>query len=175
MQYGAAATLIAAVEDFLQGPDTLRDGGISTLPRIRELRAAYPETRCHQATSAPGIASNDIVIVNAPARPRARDIALLASLFTPIHRDACGAVPHDEAHWWHVARFRTAVVTDASQKGVRIRRYDRRLMATLAKAGARALTRLAVNGGNVREQYRRALPELSSRETWARLYKESGE
>jgi galactofuranosylgalactofuranosylrhamnosyl-N-acetylglucosaminyl-diphospho-decaprenol beta-1,5/1,6-galactofuranosyltransferase len=150
----------------------LRDGGVSALRRIRELRAAYPETRCHPATSAPGIASNDIVIVNATGRFSVRDIACL---FTPMHRHACGAVPHDEAHWWHVARFRTAVVTDASQKGVRIRRYDRRLETALAKAGTRALTRLAVTGGSVRDQYRRALPELSSRTAWARLYQEAGE
>jgi galactofuranosylgalactofuranosylrhamnosyl-N-acetylglucosaminyl-diphospho-decaprenol beta-1,5/1,6-galactofuranosyltransferase len=161
MQYGAAATLLQAVEDFLVGPEILADGGISALRRIRELRADYPETRTHPATEVPGIASNDIVITE----PSWRNLLALRLMVS--------AMPHKEARWWRVAALRTAVVTDASQQGVRVRTYDRAQLSRLARRGARLLTRFAREGVTVHERYRAALPQLSSRANWTRLFDES--
>ena len=45
MQYGLAATLIQAVDDFLDGPEVLRDGSAAAAAEIRRIRAAYPETQ----------------------------------------------------------------------------------------------------------------------------------
>ena len=66
--------------------------------------------------------------------------------------------------------FDTAVVTDPSQEGVRVRRFDRKLMFELARHGADVLWRLMREGEQVRDQYRAQLPELSSRATWTRLF-----
>jgi len=167
MQYGAAATLIAAVEDFLAGPETLRDGGTAALSRIRELRSRYPETRCRPATVIGGVP-----IADAADPPGPRDLLLRPVLAALLgrHRHASGAIPHAQAHWWHAAAFETAMVTDASQRGVRIRRYDRALLGALTLAGAKALARLAAEGPEAARRYRRALPELSSRSHWARLF-----
>ena len=71
---------------------------------------------------------------------------------------------------WHIALFETAVVTDASQEGVRVRKYDRERMFDLAKRGAKVINRLRKEGAAVQEQYKRAMPELTSRENWKRLY-----
>ena len=46
MQYGLSATLIKAVEDFLEGPGVLHDGGAAAMKEIREIR----ETREHQVS-----------------------------------------------------------------------------------------------------------------------------
>jgi len=86
------------------------------------------------------------------------------------HRHSLGAIPVDEASWWHVAQFNTAIVTDASQEGVRVRSYDRAKMFDLARRGAKVINRLRKEGPAVREQYKRAMPELTSRENWKRLY-----
>lgn len=174
MQYGLSHTLIKAIEDFLEGPEVLRDGGVAAMKEIRELRAQYPETKRHDATTVPGIASNDIGIINTAPRPTLQRLVLLKRVVDRLRgrsRFSLGAIPLDEAHWWHVGLFETAVVTDASQEGVRVRKYDRDRMFKLAKHGLRVINRLRKEGKAVQAQYRRALPELTSRENWKRLYK----
>ncbi|MFF5204986.1 glycosyltransferase [Streptosporangium sp. NPDC000396] len=170
MRYGLADTILRAVDDFLTGPGTLHDGGVTALREVQESRTAYPETVRHPAAAPPGIASHDLAVVNAGPRPCLAVLRRTLDRLLGRHRYALGAVPHDEAHWWHVALFETAVVTDASQQGVRIRRYDLRLMLTLAGRSVKTLLRLRREGAAVRKRYREALPELSSRENWTRLY-----
>jgi galactofuranosylgalactofuranosylrhamnosyl-N-acetylglucosaminyl-diphospho-decaprenol beta-1,5/1,6-galactofuranosyltransferase len=173
MQYGLSHTLIKAVEDFLEGPEILRDGGVAAMREIRELRARYPETKRHDATEIPGIASNDIGIINTAPRPSLQRAVLLKRMVDRLRgraRYSLGAIPIDEAHWWHVGLFETAVVTDASQEGVRVRKYDRDRMFQLGKHGLRVINRLRKEGRAAQEQYRRAMPELTSRENWKRLY-----
>jgi len=174
MQYGLSATLIKAVEDFLEGPEILRDGGVEAMKEIRRIRDAYPETKRHKATDVPGIASNDIGIINSSPRPSLQRVVLLRRILDRVlgrSRFGLGAVPIDEANWWHIAQFETAVVTDASQEGVRVRSYDKVKMFDLAKRGAKVVQRLRKEGAAVQEQYKRAMPELTSRENWKRLYK----
>ncbi|MDR7301846.1 glycosyltransferase [Haloactinomyces albus] len=173
MQYGLTATLIKAVEDFLAGPQILHDGGVAAMKEIREIRAQYPETKRHDATEVPGIASNDIEIINNAPRPALQRVILLKRIIDRLlgkHRFALGAVPNDEAHWWHVSLFETAVVTDASQEGVRVRSYDRQKMFELGKQAVKVLNRLRKEGPSVRAQYQRAMSELTTRENWTRLY-----
>ncbi|MQA08442.1 MAG: glycosyltransferase [Pseudonocardiaceae bacterium] len=173
MQYGLAATLIKAIEDFLAGPRILHDGGVHAMQEIRRIRAEYPETHRHPATDLPGIRSSDVAIINSAPRPSLQRAVLVKRLLYRLlgkHVHQLGAVPADEAHWWHVSLFNTAVVTDANQEGVRIRRYDRQLMFKLAKDGAAMINRLRKEAPAAQAAYRRALPELSSRDNWTRLY-----
>ncbi|GAA1952859.1 glycosyltransferase [Amycolatopsis minnesotensis] len=173
MQYGLSHTLIKAVEDFLEGPEILRDGGVDAMKAIKEIRDRYPETKRHDPTNVPGIASNDIGIINTAPRPSMQRLVLLKRIVDRAlgrTRFGLGAIPTDEAHWWHVALFDTAVVTDANQEGVRVRKYDRARMIGLAKHGVKVINRLRKEGAAVQEQYKRAMPELTSRENWKRLY-----
>ncbi|WP_329046955.1 glycosyltransferase [Amycolatopsis sp. NBC_01488] len=173
MQYGLSATLIKAVEDFLEGPQILRDGGVEAMQEIRRIRDQYPETKRHKATDVPGIASNDIGIINSAPPPSRTLVVLLKRLLdqtTGRHRFGLGAVPADEAHWWHTSLFSTVLVTDANQEGVRVRSYDRAKVVDLAKRGVRVIQRLRKEGAAVQERYQRAVPELTSRENWTRLY-----
>ncbi|WP_410658498.1 glycosyltransferase [Amycolatopsis sp. lyj-112] len=173
MQYGLSATLIKAVEDFLEGPEVLRDGGVAAMKEIRRIRDEYPETKRHKATDVPGIASNDIGIINSAPRPSMQRLVLIKRILDRVlgrSRHSLGAIPIDEAHWWHVATFDTAVVTDASQEGVRVRSYDRVKMFELARKGAKTIQRLRKEGAAVQEQYKRSMPELTSRDNWKRLY-----
>lgn len=80
------------------------------------------------------------------------------------------AIAWRDAYWWHVSRFGTAVVTDASQHGVRLRRLDRARLIALGRHGAKVLRRLRREGPAVRQRYRAAMPELTSRENWTRLF-----
>jgi galactofuranosylgalactofuranosylrhamnosyl-N-acetylglucosaminyl-diphospho-decaprenol beta-1,5/1,6-galactofuranosyltransferase len=173
MQYGLAATLIKAVEDFLRGPDVLADGGLAAVAEIRELRARYPETVRHPATDMPGLRPGQVSEIPAGPPPSVEGLVLLKRIVYqllgrgPHH---VGTVRAGDARWWHVSLFDTAVVTDMSQEGVRIRRRDRATMLRLARQGIAVLTRMVREGASVRERYRAAAGGLAARESWTRLY-----
>ncbi len=173
MEYGLAATLIKAIEDFLKGPSFLHDGGASAAKEIREVRAAYPDTIMHPASDVPGIKTGSVPIVQAGPTPSLTRLVMLKRLIylamgRTVHQ--LGAVTRKDATWWHISQFDTAVVTDGSQEGVRLRKRDREVTLKLAKDAARAVRRLVNELPRLREEYRAAVPELVSRENWRRLY-----
>jgi galactofuranosylgalactofuranosylrhamnosyl-N-acetylglucosaminyl-diphospho-decaprenol beta-1,5/1,6-galactofuranosyltransferase len=53
---------------------------------------------------------------------------------------------------------------------VRLRRRDKQKLSELTKRMTKALKKFRTEAPALQEQYRRALPELISRENWARLY-----
>jgi len=175
MQYGLAHTVIRGVEDFLEGPSILQDGGPAALARIRAERAEYSETKMH-----PAIETAELTGTVPPIRPHGhlprkdRMNLVLAKRFAYqwLGRTIPGAVsiPTADSFWWHVARFDHVVITDASQAGVRIRRRDKRALKELSKRGRTALRRLRNEAKTVQRKYREAFPELVSRENWTRLY-----
>ncbi|MCT2586691.1 glycosyltransferase [Actinophytocola gossypii] len=173
MQYGLAATLIKAAEDFLAGPEFLADGGASAAKEVFALRADYPDTIMHKASDVPGIRTGTIKQVQAGPKPSNNRLTLLKRLaYLAMDRSVhpIGAVSKKDATWWHVSQFDTAVVTDGSQEGVRVRRRDRELTIRLAKQAAKAVRRVIAEMPRLREEYRAAVPQLTSRENWRRLY-----
>ena len=118
MQYGLAATLIKAIEDFLRGPEILADGGRGD---GRDPRAARPGTRRrsaprHRAARAAARSGR-----RDPGRPGAghRGLVLLKRVDLPAAGQGPPARRHRpgrDARWWHVSLFDTAVVTDAPRR-----------------------------------------------------------
>jgi len=167
MRYGLAATLIAAVEDFLRGPDRLTDGGAQAAAMIRKLRTRYAETAVHPAHGAPVLPT--AIPEPPPSKP---GLVLLKRAVWHLLGKSRGSVTIAARHsyWWHVSLFDTAVVTDPSQEGVRVRRRDKTQLLSLTLRGTKVLCRLAREGRRAQKLYRAALPELASRENWARLF-----
>jgi galactofuranosylgalactofuranosylrhamnosyl-N-acetylglucosaminyl-diphospho-decaprenol beta-1,5/1,6-galactofuranosyltransferase len=175
MQYGLAATMLKAIEDYLAGPSVLADGGAAAVGEIRALRAQYPETIRHPSSNVPGHAAGDLPMVPAapPPKQRLERIVLIKRVLYQVlgkHVHHRGSVSAGDSAWWHVSQFDTVAVTDANQEGVRLRSYNRELMFSLAKKAAAVLTRLVKEGNVAQQQYKDAMPELTSRENWARLY-----
>ncbi|QQQ76595.1 glycosyltransferase [Saccharothrix sp. 6-C] len=173
MQYGLAATQLKAIEDFLKGPEMLRDGGVQAAADIRKLRAEYPETVKHPASEVPGISSGDLPLISAPPAPRLFAPVLAKRVVNQLLGRSVhdvGAVAAGDSAWWHVSLFNTAVVTDASQEGVRVRRRDRELAIRLGREGTKLLKELYQRAPEMQRAYRDAMGELTSRENWRRLY-----
>jgi galactofuranosylgalactofuranosylrhamnosyl-N-acetylglucosaminyl-diphospho-decaprenol beta-1,5/1,6-galactofuranosyltransferase len=173
MQYGLAATLLKSVEDYLRGPEFLHDGGAAAAKEIHTLRADYPDTVMHQSSDLPGLTSGEVQMVQAGPTPSMVRLVMLKRLINlamgrTVHR--IGAVNQKDATWWHLSQFETVVVTDGSQGGVRVRRRDRELTIKLAKRTGRLARRLMAEIPRLREEYRAAAPQLTSRENWRRLY-----
>ncbi|MFZ0119237.1 MAG: glycosyltransferase [Pseudonocardiaceae bacterium] len=172
MRYGLAATLIMAIEDFLAGPEVLFDGGVEAAAAVRKLRAEYPETTRHPAHGIPGIASTAMPVTVARPTPSKPHLVLVKRLLWQLLRKCGGtaAVSVRDAHWWHVSLFETAVVTEPSQEGVRVRRLDRTTMLKLGAQGMRVIGRLVREDAALRHRYQSAMPELSSKQNWQRLF-----
>ncbi|MGY1682448.1 glycosyltransferase [Geodermatophilus sp. SYSU D01176] len=172
MQYGLAATAIKGIQDFLEGPELLRDGGQRALTEVRELRRAYPETVRHSASDVPGLPLRGESTERAAPHPSMLKAVLAKRVLWQLTGRNAGAanVTLEDSHWWHVARFRKVVVTDASQEGVRIREFDKQTSLRLIREGLAACKRLATEGPAAAAAYRAALPELTSRENWRRLF-----
>jgi galactofuranosylgalactofuranosylrhamnosyl-N-acetylglucosaminyl-diphospho-decaprenol beta-1,5/1,6-galactofuranosyltransferase len=174
MQYGLAATLLQATEDFLRGPEFLHDGGVAAATAIRTLRARFPDTVMHAPNELPGVGSASTVPMVAagptPSRPRLVLIKRLVNLALGRTAHQIGTISAMDSAWWHVSQFETAVVTDASQAGVRLLRRDRDQTIRMGMWLGRTVRRLLAEFPAVREQYRAAMPELTSRENWRRLY-----
>ncbi len=175
MHYGLAATLMKAVEDFLEGPEILRDGSAAAAAEIRRIRSAYPETVVRPmpelVRDVPDF--RDTRIVRDHGTPGSETLTWfkrVAFLATDRAPHEVGFVPAGDAHWWHVSTFRRAVVTDMGETGYRLRTRDRAVAADLAKQGVRLLRRFAADGPAAAAAYRERMPELTSRANWARLY-----
>jgi galactofuranosylgalactofuranosylrhamnosyl-N-acetylglucosaminyl-diphospho-decaprenol beta-1,5/1,6-galactofuranosyltransferase len=172
MRYGLAALMIRAVEDFLRGPEVLADGGAEISAVVRKLWSEYAETTNHPAHDVPGVPDVAMPRTAAAPTPSMMRAVLVKRIVWQLLRKSRGTVSISaaDAHWWHVSLFDTAVVTDPSQEGVRVRRYDRAEMLGLARRGGAVLWRLMREGERAREKWRAALPELADRETWTRLF-----
>ncbi|QJY45618.1 glycosyltransferase [Pseudonocardia broussonetiae] len=175
MHYGLAATLLQAVEDFLDGPEILRDGSAAAAAEIRRIRAAYPETVVHPMSELPSQVPDfrEAQVVRDAGKPGNEPLTWakrLAFLLTDRAPHATGFVPAGDAHWWHVSTFRRAVVADMGETGYRIRTRDRARALELAKRGAQVVRRVVSEGPGVAQRYRDAQPGLTSRANWARLY-----
>ncbi|MBB3086102.1 glycosyltransferase [Geodermatophilus sabuli] len=172
MRYGLAVLMLKAVEDFLRGPEVLADGGAAVSREIRALWSSHPETKNHPASAVPGVDADTVeraVPAGTPSMPKS---VLAKRVLWQLLGKARGkaAVADADAYWWHVSLFETAVVTDPSQEGVRVRRYDRQLMRELGRRGATVLWRLTREGERARDQWRAGVPELTSRAAWSRLF-----
>ncbi|GAA5127008.1 glycosyltransferase [Pseudonocardia adelaidensis] len=172
MQYGMTATLLQAVEDFLEGPDVLRDGSASALARVREIRKAYPETVMHPMSEAGG-EFHDRPVIRAANEPGSETLTFLKRVAYQIGGRSAyrtGSVPAGDAHWWHVSLFERAIVTDMSEQGFRVRNRDKQVAFQLARRSALLLRRFVREAPAVAARYRTELPRHSSRENWERLY-----
>jgi galactofuranosylgalactofuranosylrhamnosyl-N-acetylglucosaminyl-diphospho-decaprenol beta-1,5/1,6-galactofuranosyltransferase len=175
MQYGMAYTMIRGLEDFLEGPEVLQDGGPAALNAIRAERAEFAETIVH-----PGVKISELTHPLPRIHPRGHlprkdriNIVLAKRLaFQWLGRTIPGpvAIAAEDNQWWHVSLFDHAVVTDASQSGVRVRRRDKQKLSKLTRRMTKALRRFRAQAPALQAQYRQALPELVSRDNWARLF-----
>ncbi|MCP2294709.1 galactofuranosylgalactofuranosylrhamnosyl-N-acetylglucosaminyl-diphospho-decaprenol beta-1,5/1,6-galactofuranosyltransferase [Nocardia amikacinitolerans] len=172
MQYGLVHTTLQGIEDFLEGPKILRDGGIAALAAARTSRADYGETIKHPAATPP-VRAGDIQMRRAGGEPSREALVLVKRAINQwFGRTQHGliGVTREDAHWWHVSLFDHVVVTDASQSGVRVRQRDKARARQLLLRTFRVLRRLRRELPELQERYRAAMPELTSRANWERLY-----
>jgi galactofuranosylgalactofuranosylrhamnosyl-N-acetylglucosaminyl-diphospho-decaprenol beta-1,5/1,6-galactofuranosyltransferase len=70
--------------------------------------------------------------------------------------------------WFVLSRLDTETVSTTDGRGVNFRRRDPELFRSMLARSARQLRDIGKAWPDLRRRYQEALPELSSREAWAR-------
>lgn len=181
MEYSTMAIQIEAMKDFLAGPDQLFDILESSLPRIAKLRSNYSDAviidsadQLPAPTGAPGVPTQNIGgrLAKIKKIPWAvRGLKHLLSKEDPRHHEApqLNLTP-DEARWFTLSRVDSATVSTAGGTGVAFRKRDRDLARDLVEQTRELLSDIEDNFDEMRTEYRKALPELTSRESWRKIF-----
>lgn len=181
MEYSTMAIQIEAMKDFLAGPDQLFDILESSLPRIAKLRSNYSDAviidsadQLPVPTGAPGVPTQNIGgrLAKIKKIPWAvKGLKHLLSKEDPRHHEVpqLNLTP-DEARWFTLSRVDSATVSTAGGTGVAFRKRDRDLARDLVEQTRELLSDIEDNFDEMRTEYRKALPELTSRESWRKIF-----
>ena len=181
MEYSTMAIQIEAMRDFLAGPDQLFDILESSLPRIAKLRSNYSDAviidsadQLPAPTGAPGVPTQNIGgrLAKIKKIPWAvKGLKHLLSKEDPRHHEApqLNLTP-EEARWFTLSRVDSATVSTAGGTGVAFRKRDRDLARDLVEQTRELLSEIEENFDDMRSVYLQALPELTSRESWRKIF-----
>ena len=181
MEYSTMAIQIEAMKDFLAGPDQLFDILESSFPRIAKLRSNYSDAviidsadQLPAPTGAPGVPTQNIGgrLAKIKKIPWAvKGLKHLLSKEDPRHHEVpqLNLTP-DEARWFTLSRVDSATVSTAGGTGVAFRKRDRDLARDLVEQTRELLSDIEDNFDEMRTEYRKALPELTSRESWRKIF-----
>ena len=181
MEYSTMAIQIEAMRDFLAGPDQLFDILESSLPRIAKLRSNYSDAviidsadQLPAPTGAPGVPTQNIGGRLAKIKKIPWEVKGLKHLLSkedPRHHEApqLNLTP-EEARWFTLSRVDSATVSTAGGTGVAFRKRDRDLARDLVEQTRELLSEIEENFDDMRSVYRQALPELTSRESWRKIF-----
>ncbi|MGX1856483.1 glycosyltransferase [Dietzia sp. NPDC055340] len=178
LEYSTVAIQIEAIRDFLRGPEALYELLPTALPKVRSMRAGFPDAVVvPSAVDLPAPSGGPAGIHTEPKGKARKVVALAKGLAHTLSRDdkAHHEVPQAnfppvEARWYSLSRVDGATVTTADGRGVVYRKRDRDKAAALFKESAALHRELYRRFPEMRRRYRRAHAELVSKEAWSRVF-----
>ncbi|MCW4354629.1 glycosyltransferase [Hoyosella sp. YIM 151337] len=178
LEYSTVALQNAAIEDFLAGPGELFDVLPTSLAKVQKIRAEYPDAVvAGSATDLPlpsGADVGDVSLpVGMPAKVKRLGRAILHNMRPAktehLERPQLNVATMD-ARWFLLSQIDGATVTTADGRGVVYRKRDKQLAAQLFKDAVRLRRELDRRFPELQSAYRRAMPELTSRERWGQFF-----
>ncbi|WP_129338189.1 glycosyltransferase [Cellulomonas endophytica] len=177
-QYSVAELRLQALEDLLEGPEHLHRDLATRLPRIRQVRARFPDARV----------SSDPGAYPAPRReklPRkGEDVTLPEGRLPALAMAAVGVVKQlrptrpsaqeapeaqvaaVDARWWLLAQFDSAVVSTSDGGGAAWYHRDPELFRDLLRRSGELHARVLREWPELAQRYRASLDDLVSPEAW---------
>src|SRR5699024_5599343 len=133
LEYSTVAIQIEAIRDCLRGPEALYELLPTALPKVRGMRAGYPDAVViPSAVDLPAPSGGPPGIHREPrgrvrkAVALARGLAHTLSKDDKVHHEVPPAnFPPIEARWYALSRIDGATVTTADGRGVAYRKRDR--------------------------------------------------
>ena len=178
MQYSPAEMGLLAIEDILEGPQRMHRDVLERLPELRELRKRYDDSRSEPELDAyppprrkkPPRKGRDS---SAPVGPvgKLKTVArgALKQIVPPSElskKFPQTTVPHLDLKWWKLMQYDSALVSSADGTSVSWYKRDPQLAKDLMQRSVTIHARLAKEWPRLAAQYREALPDLVSPETW---------
>jgi galactofuranosylgalactofuranosylrhamnosyl-N-acetylglucosaminyl-diphospho-decaprenol beta-1,5/1,6-galactofuranosyltransferase len=178
MQYYAITLRHRALQDVLAGPGGMHEALGSTLPRLREAAARFPEKKVYREGDRPSTRLGLRHPANADRKFAPRGIRLAGWTAAQVLRHWVRRTPEDalqrpnleltrgDATWWVLPRADSVLVPTADGAGLAWYRRDRAQFRRLLTESVRLHRTLRRSWPRLAEDYRAALPELTSPETW---------
>ncbi len=185
MQYGPAEMGLMAIEDILEGPQRMHRDVLHRLPELRELRKGYDDSKAKPdldmfptagRKKPPRRGKEPTTPKSRAARAKAM-VTSAARQLLPVRAMAKerpeANVPHVDLKWWLLAQFDSALVSAADGSAASWYKRDPALFRDLLTRSMALHSRLLKEWPDLVEQYKAALPELSSPDTWKSTFDES--
>ncbi|WP_409047300.1 glycosyltransferase [Microbacterium sp. HA-8] len=188
MQYYPVALRHRALRDLMQGPGHMWRTLATAMPAARKIAAQYPETVVHRDTGVPMRSRRGRQVFrrqrfntfDSPSGLRLRwfTVRTLASHWMRGASPANVERPEvefskNDAHWWRVPLFDSAIVSAADGSGKNIYTRDRAKYRRMLIDSVRLHRALVRRWPSLSRAYRDALPELVSVESWRKRFEEA--
>ncbi|GAA3036162.1 glycosyltransferase [Gordonia defluvii] len=179
LEYSTVAIQNEAIRDFLAGPDHIRSLLPTALGKIAEMRKQYPDAVVlPSATELPKTSGEATAMgVKVPTNPVSQALTLAKVVrnnlrpVDPRHHEVPQAnYPPIEARWFSLGRVDGVTVTTADGRGVVYRQRDRDKALALGKESAALVRELRERFPEMKQKYRDAHADLTSRESWANVF-----
>ncbi|WP_318657321.1 glycosyltransferase [Cellulosimicrobium composti] len=182
MQYYTERGRILAMRDVLAGPGGLHDMIGTKLPEIRQLTSEFTDAQFKpdlDAFPAPGAAKprNKGRGVQMPSRLMLGPWAaktVVRQVAKPVPEAKQGrpeaVVPHQDARWWRLSQYDSAIVSNAEGTGVSWHKRDPRVVRRMLAEAVKLHAELFARWGDLRTTYRDALPHITSFEAWEKTF-----
>jgi galactofuranosylgalactofuranosylrhamnosyl-N-acetylglucosaminyl-diphospho-decaprenol beta-1,5/1,6-galactofuranosyltransferase len=179
MEYSAVALQAKALSDFLAGPQALFANLASVLGEVRELRSQFDDGRPLDSASQVPLSDLDALAAQVFPEPPTQKLAIVKTMARSMVRNLRAPDPHfqvvpqrnvpsRQAQWFVLSQLDSATVSTPDGRGVTFRRRDPELFRSMLANSIRQLRTIGKAWPTLRQQYRDALPELTSREAWER-------
>lgn len=183
LEYSTVAIQNKAMDDFLAGPDHIFSILESALPEVRKMRSQFPDAVVLESASALPAPSDKRwrKKVSIPTNPLsisvrlARGVLHQLSAHNPEHhvRPQINVATQD-ARWFSLCKVDGVTVTTADGRGVVYRQRDRAMMFELLRESLTRQVQLGRKFNKMRKVYRKALPQLTSTESWEAVLEPAG-
>ncbi|WP_106815999.1 glycosyltransferase [Microbacterium timonense] len=185
MQYYPVALRHLALRDVLSGPEHMRSNLATAMPRARALAKDFPETVVHRDSGVPLRSRRGRLVFKTTRRNEFDSpTGLRLRLFTArtlmshwFHKPEGVNVQQPEvefgkndAHWWRVPMYDSALVNSADGSGKNVYTRDRRLFRSMLLESVRLHRRLQREWPRLAAEYRSARQELTSPTAWQRTF-----
>ncbi len=185
MQYGPAELGLMAIEDILEGPQRMHRDVLERLPEIRELRKGYDDSRSEtdldkfpkaRRRKPPRKGREFVAPFGRFGRAKTMAVGAVRQVM-PVRELAKKnpelSVAHVDLRWWLLSQLDSALVSSADGTAASWYKRQPELFRDLMGRSIAIHVRLAKEWPRLVEQYKAALPDLTSPETWHATFEES--
>ncbi|OZC88583.1 glycosyl transferase [Rhodococcus sp. 06-412-2C] len=179
LEYSTVAIQNLAIRDFLAGPEHILEILPTALPTVHALRKEFPDAVVvGSSTELPLASGEEVGAVGMPSNPISKVRRLAKGLLHNVkpaheqhHERPQLNVPTLDARWFLLSQVDGVTVTTADGRGVVYRKRDRAQAAALLKEALSLRKQLAAEFPALKARYRDAVPHLTSKETWERVFR----